>query len=313
MMPPITRAWSDLSPHVEYFVTINGVRLQYLDWGGTGRALIFAHGGMDNPHAFDDLAPAFTDRFRVIAYARRGHGRSGGKGPFDARTLTEDLRALLDALHIDQADLAGWSMGGNEITGMAIRYPERVNRIVYLDGAFDFADPDFLKAFQAIPPEFVATPASAMASLDAYRSYYQAEVVAPLEDMRRIEAYLRETLVVRSDGSLEQKMPKAIQESLFADILADPPRQYARVNCPALAIFPESQFNLQGADLQRRALALECERKYMVPLRRKFMDQLRRELMGVQIMSVPGAHSDFFVNSREQVVGAMREFLMGVG
>ena len=122
---------------MEHFVTINGVRLQYLDWGGTGRALIFVHGGMDNPHAFDDLAPAFTDRFRAIAYARRGHGRSDGKGPFDTETLTEDLRALLDILHIDRADLAGWSMGGNEITGMAIRYPERVNRIVYLDGAFD--------------------------------------------------------------------------------------------------------------------------------------------------------------------------------
>jgi len=295
---------------VEYFATINGVRLQYLDWGGTGRTLIFVHGGMDNPHAFDDLAPAFTDRFRVIAYARRGHGRSGGKGPFDTATLTEDLRVLLDVLHIDQADLAGWSMGGNEITGMAIRYPERVNRIVYLDGAFDCADPDFLKAFKAIPPEFVETPASAMASLDAYRFYYQTEIVAPLEDMRRIEAYLRETVSVRQDGGLEPKMSKETQAALFADLLADLPRQYALVKCPALAIFPESQFNLHGADPQRRPLALACEQKYMAPLRQKFMEHLRRELSGVEIVTVPGAHSDFFLNSRERVVQIMRKFLL---
>lgn len=313
MKPETLEAWSDPSAHQEGFVTANGVRLQYLDWGSAGPALIFIHGGVDNPHAFDDLAPAFTDRFRVIAYARRGHGQSAGEGPFDTLTLTEDLRGLMDTLRIEKANLVGWSMGGNEATGMAISHPERVIRIVYLDGAFDCADPDFLAASKAIPSQFIETPASAMASLEVYRSYYQAEVVAPLEDMGRIEAYLRETVVVRSDGSLEQKMPKAIQESLFADILADPPRQYSRINCPALAIFPESQFNLQGADLQRRAIALECERKYMAPLRHKFMDQLRRELRGVQIMSVAGAHSDFFLNSRAEVVEAMRRFLMGVG
>ena len=66
-------------------------------------------------------------------------------------------------------------------------------------------------------------------------------------------------------------MPKAIEESALRGYLADPPRQYSRINCPALAIFPEPQFNLHGVDLQRRAIALERERKYMVPLRHKFM------------------------------------------
>jgi hypothetical protein len=71
------------------FVNVNGVRLQYLDWGGSGAALIFIHGLGDSPHAFDDIARAFRDRFRTIAYARRGHGRSQAKGPYDHATLTE--------------------------------------------------------------------------------------------------------------------------------------------------------------------------------------------------------------------------------
>src|ERR1700730_16949736 len=72
---PKAASWSDTSPHKSGFVTANGVRLNYLDWGGSGPALILVHGLGDNPHHFDDLALAFTDRFRVVAYARRGHGQ----------------------------------------------------------------------------------------------------------------------------------------------------------------------------------------------------------------------------------------------
>src|SRR5271165_6426931 len=79
-------------------VNANGVRLNYLDWGGSGPPLILIHGLGDNPHIFDDLAPAFTDRFRVVAYARRGHGQSEAKAPYDTATLTEDLRGLMDGL-----------------------------------------------------------------------------------------------------------------------------------------------------------------------------------------------------------------------
>jgi hypothetical protein len=106
------KPWSDPSPHKVGFVTVNRVRLNYLDWGGSGPALILIHGMGANPHWFDDLAPAFTDRFHVIAYARRGHGESESKSPYDTATLTEDLRGLMDALGIAKANLV---LGKNSI------------------------------------------------------------------------------------------------------------------------------------------------------------------------------------------------------
>ena len=57
---------------------------------------IFIHGGLDSAHIFDDLAPAFSDHFRVIAYDLRGHSYSDAKRPFDTTTCTEDLRGLMD-------------------------------------------------------------------------------------------------------------------------------------------------------------------------------------------------------------------------
>ena len=156
--------WSDTAAHKSGFVTANGIQLNYLDWGGSGPVLILIHGVFDNPHIFDDLAPAFTDHFRVIAYARRGHGLSDAKEPYDTATLTEDLRGVMDALGITKAHLAGWSMGGEEITAMAGTHPERVDRIVYLDAAYDPEDPAMEAASKAMPPIY-NPPAGAMASL----------------------------------------------------------------------------------------------------------------------------------------------------
>jgi pimeloyl-ACP methyl ester carboxylesterase len=149
-------AWTDVSPHASGFVIANGTRLHYLDWGGTGPTLILIHGYSDNPHVFDDLVPALGGQFRIVAYARRGHGQSGKAGPYDLGTLTEDLRVLMDSLGIARAHLAGWSMGGNEITAMAGRYPDRVERIVYLDG-YDWSDPAIVAGFNNPPVNLAAS------------------------------------------------------------------------------------------------------------------------------------------------------------
>lgn len=143
---------------------------------------------------FDDLAPAFTDRFRVIAYAHRGHGDSEAKEPYDNATLTENLRGLMDSLGIAKTDLAGWSMAGNQITAMAGDHPERVNRIVYLDAAYDWGDPSFAPAFQSFPID-LNPPASALNSLDAYRAYQSSVWFPAVKNMSGVEAYVRDLLL----------------------------------------------------------------------------------------------------------------------
>ncbi len=57
-----------------HFVTINDLRLHYLDWGAAGqRPFIFCHGGSDHARWWDFIAPAFTESFRVITPDWRGH------------------------------------------------------------------------------------------------------------------------------------------------------------------------------------------------------------------------------------------------
>src|SRR5216684_317300 len=58
------------------FVTVNGIKLHYVDWGGGGEGLLFIPGKGPTAHFFDFLAPRFTDQFRVLGLTRRGAGKS---------------------------------------------------------------------------------------------------------------------------------------------------------------------------------------------------------------------------------------------
>ena len=63
------------------FVTVNGLRIHYLDWGNSSASpLILIHGLDRVAHTFDHLVPHFTSRFHVIAIDMRGHGDSGWDG-----------------------------------------------------------------------------------------------------------------------------------------------------------------------------------------------------------------------------------------
>jgi pimeloyl-ACP methyl ester carboxylesterase len=302
-------AWSDTVAHKSGFVTANGIRLHYVDWGGLGPVLIFIHGGLDNAHIFDDLAAAFIDHFRVIAYDLRGHGHSDAKGPFDTTTRTEDLRGLMDSLGIAKAHLAGWSLGGNDITAMAGIHPERVESIVYLEGAYDWAGPALADAFKSVPMDFRA-PARAMKSLDAYRAYQKTIWFPAVSDTSRVEAYVRDLVVIQSDGTVQPRMTDNVTQEVLRTTLTDH-RDYTKVRTPALAIYADTFFDVRNGDAAQRAKNLDWEQKYLAPFRAASIDRVRRELPSVEIVKVLGTHKDFVFTSREQVVSAMQRFLGG--
>jgi pimeloyl-ACP methyl ester carboxylesterase len=59
------------SPHVTRLVTVDqGVKLEVLDWGGSGRPLVLLAGGGNTAHVFDDFTPKLTDHYRVYGIKR---------------------------------------------------------------------------------------------------------------------------------------------------------------------------------------------------------------------------------------------------
>ncbi len=159
----------DQSPHKSDFVHVSGINLHYLDWGGEGETLIFLTGMGCSAHLFDQIAPRFTDKFRVLALTRRGQGESDSpESGYDADTLTDDILQFMDSLNIEKAILAGHSLAGLELSHFAVTYPERVTRLIYLDAAFDWRD---MKAIQENDPRNAFEPPEMkeeFASVDEY-------------------------------------------------------------------------------------------------------------------------------------------------
>ncbi len=299
--------WTDPSPHRTGFVPVNGNPLNYLDWGGSGTPLILIHGNGQNPHVFDDLAPALGGQFRIVAYARRGQGHSGKSGPFDTVTLTEDLRTLMDSLGIARAHMAGWSMGGNEITMMAGKYPERVGRLVYLDAAYDWSDPAFAAAFKELPID-LAPKTETLASLDRYRAWHLAVFFPGVSDPTRLEGYVRDLIDLQADGTVRPVAPDSIAQALTATVLTDQ-RDYRTVKAPALAIYSATFLDTVNGDSAQRARMLAWEEKHIGPFRKKSIERVKRELRSPEVVTVPGTHVDFVFTARDQVVEAIRRFL----
>jgi len=135
-----------------------GVKLEVLDWGGTGRPLLLLAGLGATAHDFDAFATKLAVHYHVYGITRRGYGDSSSPPPteanYNADRLGDDVLAVIDALHLQQLPvLIGHSIAGEELSSVATRHPERVAGLIYLDAAYGYAfynlaypdpDPDVL-------------------------------------------------------------------------------------------------------------------------------------------------------------------------
>ena len=107
-----------------------GVRIAY-EVIGDGPPLVLAHGLGYARWGWEPVAPTLADHFTVLTFDNRGIGASDiPEGPYTARAMAADVAAVLDAAGMDRAHVAGTSLGGMVAQEFAIRWPERVDRLV---------------------------------------------------------------------------------------------------------------------------------------------------------------------------------------
>ena len=97
---------------------------------GRGRRVTLLHGVGSHLQAWDDVAASLRDRFTLLRYDLRGHGKSGKPpGPYNLDDYVADLAALLDAQPVDRTTLVGFSFGGMLAPAFTVRHPERVRAL----------------------------------------------------------------------------------------------------------------------------------------------------------------------------------------
>lgn len=113
-----------------------GVKIFY-EVSGEGAALIFTHGASWNHLQWREQVEYFKKDYQVIVWDVRGHGYSElPDGPVDSGDFSRDLIALMDHLSLERASLCGLSMGGHISLQTAIRYPDRVEKLILIGTPF---------------------------------------------------------------------------------------------------------------------------------------------------------------------------------
>lgn len=137
----------------EKFITVNGVKLRYLDWGTEGKPpLVCLHAHTMTAHLWDDFADAMSSDYHVYALDQRGHGESEWAQTGYARDrYVEDLTEFVDQLGLSKFTLAGSSMGGWNSMLYTPGNQDRVERIVIVDIAPE-ASPEQIANMANRPP-----------------------------------------------------------------------------------------------------------------------------------------------------------------
>lgn len=122
---------------ISHFFYSGRLKLQFWDWGAEGKPpLVLVHGGLDHARNWDWVARALCDDYHVYALDLRGHGNSAW-APGAMYSVAEhvlDLSALLDIIEDFPVYLIGHSLGGILVMHYAGVYPDRVKKVVSIEG-----------------------------------------------------------------------------------------------------------------------------------------------------------------------------------
>jgi pimeloyl-ACP methyl ester carboxylesterase len=310
--PTKETAWAtDTSPHAVQLVTVDDVtkvRVEVLDWGGSGRPIVLLAGLGDTAHRFDRFATKLTGTYHVYGVTRRGFGASDAPAPengsYSADRLGDDVLAVLDAFKLRGAVLMGHSIAGEEMSSIATRHPERVAGLVYLDAAYPYAFYDRSRG------DLNLDALDARAQLaQLIPGMVSAEQEARIEELLqatlpRLEKDLREQLDMLQTTPVPP-MPPQIPPVVLAVMAGE--RKYTEIHVPVLAIFavPHDQGPTPQSDPAARAAAEARD----VATTGSQADAFAQGIPSARVVRLPHASHYVFLSNEADVVRELDAFV----
>ncbi|HEY6683782.1 MAG TPA: alpha/beta hydrolase, partial [Propionibacteriaceae bacterium] len=184
------------------------------------------HGGLGSGEMFGPVRPALAESHQLIIPDLQGHGRTADiDRPIDIGLMADDIAALIDHLGLEKPDLVGYSLGGGVALLTAVKYPDKVGRLV-VASAHAWRD--------AIPPEMLAQQAqvnAAAAELLKDTPMYQLyQQVAPRpEDFPRLLDKMGESMAQDFNFSEEVRGLQVPTLIVAADADMAPPSHYVEM------------------------------------------------------------------------------------
>jgi len=284
-----------------------GVKLEVLDWGGTGRPLIFLAGLGSDGHVFDHLAPNFIADHHVLAITRRGFGNSSKPAPtvanYNADRLGDDVLAVMDALQLERPVLAGHSIAGEELSSIGSRHPDKVAGLIYVDAADAYGFYDEKRGDWQLDMNDLKQRLDAVAAGAPLSPEFQQKLLESAQRFERSQRELLQHLKLLPPGPPPSlpPIPLAIR---FGE------EKYTSIHNPALAIFacPHNFARMFPADQKARQAVTEQDRVSCTAQAKAFQTAVPT----AQIVLIPNADHWVFVSNEAEVVKDMKAFLNSV-
>lgn len=287
-------------------------RLEIVDWGGNGVPVIFLAGLGHTAHVFDEFAIQLTDDYHVLGITRRGFGASSQPDTgYNVPTLAEDIRIALDSLGIERAVLVGHSLGGDEMTLLARRYPGKVAALVYIEAAYKRASARASMAGYVAPESNVPPPSAVdKGSAEAYRAYYARAngVTMPLSEIRAMYRW-------QPDGQFGGSLTPSFVYNRILESIRDP--DYSGIDIPALAIYATDypvtelfiDYETRDSVTQR---AMRTYHEVALRTDKLSRDHFRTHMAKGHVVEISGAGHSLYITHSRETLNAIRAFLSRV-
>ena len=274
-------SWRDPSPHQVRWVTVDSsVRLEVLDWGGSGPPLVLL-GCYLTAHSYDEIAPKLTNQFHVYGITRRGIGAADRPATgYAVQRSADDVLEALDFLHVQRSLLIGNSCAGQILTLFASQHSDRLSGLVYLDGASDPTTP-------AYDP--------------------------PMPDLTKLPRPLRSGLRVTFPEAEQRAAPftPEVRRAITVDARIKP--NYTGVRVPVLAMYQAQlpfeevarQFDIRNEE-ERAALRQEYAATRAMYTR--WQQDLLAAVPTARIVELPGANLYMFLSNEADIMKELRAF-----
>ncbi len=254
-------------------------------------SIVFLHGVMGYAMNWRRVAKTFEDRYRVLAYDSRGHGRSvhadllSNPDAYTPECLAEDLRGILDDLGWDQVILVGHSMGGRVAYTFAARYPDRVRGLVIED-----IGPNMSPESASLSARVLQTVPVPFASKREAKEWFETQfpvLFSDLHDPLALGAWLYANITENSEGRAVWRFhAEGIRQAIVSGRNRERWQEIEQLSVPTLVVRGELSHDLP----------------------RDVFDRMLRSNKMIQGVEIAGAGHWVHSERHEPFVTAVREF-----